>query len=64
MKLPSYLTTSRPQRASGVVARSTSPGDSSRYRPRDFGIGYGSSSGYAAPRRYADDRARMVFRCG
>lgn len=25
----------------------------SRYRARDFGIGYGTSSGYAAARRYA-----------
>ncbi len=63
MKLPSYLTLSRPQRASGVVANATSP-SASRYRPRDFGIGYGSSSGYAASRRYAEDRARPVFRCG
>lgn len=25
----------------------------SRYRARDFGLGYGSSSGYASARRYA-----------
>ena len=34
-----------------------------RYRERDFGIGYGSSSGYAADRRYASDWAAAPFRC-
>jgi hypothetical protein len=64
MKLPSYLSMSRPHHSSGVTARSTNPGEATRYRPRDFGIGYGTSSGYAAPRRYAEDRACPAFRCG
>jgi len=34
-----------------------------RYRERDFGIGYGASSGYAADRRYASDWAAAPFRC-
>ena len=34
-----------------------------RYRERDFGIGYGRSSGYATPRRYAASDARALFRC-
>ncbi len=34
-------------------------------RERDFGIGYGSSSGYASanPRRYADSWAKQPFSC-
>lgn len=33
------------------------------HRERDFGVGYGNSSGYAAPRRYADNAALPRFRC-
>ncbi len=35
---------------------------SRRYRERDFGIGYGASSGYAATRRYADSRGGAMLR--
>jgi hypothetical protein len=35
-----------------------------RYRERDFGIGYGASSGYAADKRYTSDWGRARFRCG
>ena len=31
-------------------------------RERDFGVGYGSSSGYASGKRYASDRAQPRFR--
>lgn len=31
-------------------------------RPRDFGVGYGSSSGYASQRSYAAPQA-AYFRC-
>ena len=31
-------------------------------RERDFGVGYGRSSGYAAARRYAPDAALPRFR--
>lgn len=31
-------------------------------RERDFGIGYGRSSGYASPRRYASNWAPPTFR--
>jgi len=35
------------------------------YRERDFGVGYGNSSGYAASRRYAREWAGQPrFRCG
>ena len=33
------------------------------HRERDFGVGYGSSSGYASNRRYADSRGQTIFRC-
>lgn len=34
-----------------------------RERERDFGVGYGNSSGYASARRYADLREQPRFRC-
>jgi hypothetical protein len=33
------------------------------HRERDFGVGYGNSSGYASNRRYADNRGQTFFRC-
>ncbi len=33
-----------------------------RYRERDFGVGYGSSSGYASTRSYASNRGASLFR--
>lgn len=41
------------------AAREAAP---SRYRARDFGVGYGSSSGYGAPRRYASSATPTRFR--
>lgn len=32
-------------------------------RERDFGVGYGNSSGYASAPRYADHRELPRFRC-
>lgn len=37
---------------------------SPRYRARDFGSGYGRSSGYASDRRYTSDWGQVRFRCG
>lgn len=34
------------------------------HRPRDIGIGYGSSSGYGCSRRYATLDNQRLFRCG
>jgi hypothetical protein len=34
------------------------------YRARDFGIGYGSSSGYASGKRYTDNWGNARFHCG
>ena len=33
------------------------------HRERDFGVGYGNSSGYASTRRYVSDWAQPRFRC-
>jgi hypothetical protein len=33
------------------------------HRERDFGVGYGNSSGYASTRRYVDSRSQPRFRC-
>ena len=33
-------------------------------RNRDFGVGYGNSSGYASGKRYATNWANVHFRCG
>ena len=32
-------------------------------RERDFGVGYGNSSGYASARHYTDGHADPLFRC-
>lgn len=32
-------------------------------RERDFGIGYGNSSGYASARRYIGENGPRLFRC-
>ncbi len=34
------------------------------HRARDFGVGYGSSSGYASGRRYAANWGNPRFVCG
>ena len=48
--------------------RNTNPAVPSLARPvkreRDFGVGYGSSSGYAAATRYVSDRTTPRFRFG
>ena len=33
------------------------------HRERDFGVGYGNSSGYASNRRYTSNWAQPFFRC-
>lgn len=52
--------TQKPARA---ITRPVQPIRNAR-RERDFGIGYGSSSGYADPERpYAANAAQGFFRC-
>lgn len=33
------------------------------HRARDFGVGYGSSSGYGVDRHYVDGHVDPMFRC-
>ena len=47
-----------------VERRGAAVAKTARRRERDFGIGYGKSSGYAsADRRYAPDWRQLAFRC-
>jgi hypothetical protein len=55
---------SAPRTPVAVPAQNGSVPHSARYRERDFGIGYGASSGYARDRRYTSDWAPARFRCG
>lgn len=48
-----------PAKPSSVVAMPTRH----IHRERDFGVGYGNSSGYASPRRYVDTWGQPRFRC-
>ena len=34
-----------------------------QHRERDFGVGYGKSSGYVSTRRYASSPFQPLFRC-
>ncbi len=55
--LPSYLNQEAPSARQRTQART--------HRTRDFGVGYGVSSGYAAAnsRRYAESWAKQPFTC-
>ena len=44
-----------------TTTRNTAP--ARIHRERDFGVGYGSSSGYGSNRHYADSRSTAFFRC-
>lgn len=52
-----YAAKSTPTRLAQVV-----PTRRSAHRARDFGVGYGSSSGYASERRYTSDWSQIRFR--
>ena len=55
-------TTSRQSRA--VAAAVVAPAPVRHvHRERDFGVGYGNSSGYASQRSYVHDWAPARFRC-
>ena len=47
-----------------VAASSYTAADCPRYREREFGVGYGNSSGYASGRSYTNRSAPPYFRCG
>ena len=47
------------------VAQATPAAPRREYPERDFGVGYGRSSGYASDRRYANSwSGPTLFRCG
>ncbi len=50
--------------ATRAAARHAEGVPSREHRRRDFGIGYGRSSGYASARRYADNWGNARFTCG
>lgn len=52
-----------PRTPVAVQSQVESPLSSARYRERDFGIGYGASSGYAQDKRYTSDWGQARFRC-
>jgi len=55
-----------PRNGNRNVLRATAEAPARReYRERDFGVGYGRSSGYASDRRYASAwNGPIHFRCG
>lgn len=56
-------TTPAPRTPVAVQSRVESAPAFHRYRERDFGIGYGNSSGYALDKRYTSDWGSPRFRC-
>lgn len=50
---------------SNVLVQEPAPTNTvnTRYRERDFGVGYGSSSGYASRRSYVETQVQSFFRC-
>jgi len=64
---PLPTTVPNPRNGNRNVPRSTAAVAPIRreYRERDFGVGYGRSSGYASDRRYASAwNGPIHFRCG
>ena len=59
---PASAARSLVQPAAAAHPQATAPARLPR-RERDFGVGYGSSSGYAARRRYVNDWGLGSFRC-
>lgn len=55
------LKTPQPANSSPKLAQATRRPP---HRARDFGVGYGNSSGYAAARRYTTDWSQIRFRMG
>ena len=52
------------RRALRNIAATTPDRLSPHYRERDFGIGYGNSSGYARSTTYTANTSRPLFRVG
>jgi hypothetical protein len=47
--------------ARGDLAPKPQAGPRHRHRERDFGVGYGNSSGYASARRFTDGHVDPMF---
>ena len=62
MNVPHILAKLAPRTPATVRCADATP-THSRYRERDVGIGYGSSSGYALSKRYTSDWGSPRFRC-
>lgn len=62
MTTQTHIPTTTLPRQPQPVARPTSYREAARNR--DFGVGYGRSSGYRSGRRYADNWGNERFRCG
>jgi len=56
-----YIERRKTPRTSSATTRTAAPAHI--HRERDFGVGYGNSSGYASNRRYIDTRGQTYFRC-
>jgi hypothetical protein len=54
--------TSRSPTLRPIAAAPAAPSARLQRRERDFGVGYGSSSGYAGPRRYVTASTQRLFR--
>ena len=65
MTTTSSNTTKTPiQRWTAISAPVSTQAPRREHRSRDFGVGYGNSSGYASGKRYADNWGNARFRCG
>jgi hypothetical protein len=53
-----------PTAAVAAVAPANDDLNANRYRPRDYGTGYGRSSGYAQDRSYTAGRGDRMLRVG
>lgn len=58
----SPIPTTRPTATTAASTARVRPEPTDRYRSRDVGTGYGTSSGYAANRRYSVRSDRAYFR--
>lgn len=56
--------TSSPPRTPAALVAPVAASAHRRYQARDFGVGYGNSSGYASGKRYTPDWGNARFRCG
>jgi hypothetical protein len=54
----------KPATPVAVLAEALAPVRADRYRQRDFGTGYGRSSGYAQDRSYARASSHRLVRVG